>query len=475
MNFEVVIGLETHIEQNTQTKMFCACKNEFNAAPNSCCCDVCTGLPGALPVINEEAVNKIIKLGLALNCKINNVSVFDRKGYFYPDNPKSYQITQFHHPICTNGFVEIEDNGKTKQIRIHEIHLEEDAGKLIHNSLTGETMVDFNRCGVPLMEIVTEPDFRSTAEVMAYLEKIKAIAKAVDASDCKMERGELRCDVNISLRPFGSEKFGERTEMKNINSFKAIERAINYEVARQTKILESGGKIHQQTLRWDDAAGQNYSMRSKENANDYRYFPEPDLNPLFVSNETIEKIKSQMQLLPHQRKAVYEEKYGFSSYDAEQLSKEEYIYSFFDAAVDAGIKPKTASSWIQGEIAKIINEEMAEKPSIKVGAKDLAQIIKMQEEGTISQATAREVLRKVWGTNQNPEELVKKLGLAAVSDDESIRKVLEDIFEKNPQAVADYKSGNKKTVAFFVGQTMKATQGKANAAVVNKLLAEMLQ
>lgn len=475
MNYEVVIGLETHIEQNTKTKMFCSCKNEFGAQPNTNVCEVCTAMPGALPKVNQQAVYNTIKAGLATNCTINKDFAFDRKNYFYPDNPKAYQISQLYVPICTNGRVDlITPSGKNFSIRIHQIHLEEDAGKLIHNDFTGETMVDFNRCGVPLMEIVTEPDFRSTEEVMTYLEYIRSTFKAIGVTDCKMERGQLRCDVNISLRPQGQKTYGERTEMKNINSLKAIERAITYEVQRQTNLLNEGKHIAQETLRWDDLKGKNFTMRSKEDAEDYRYFPEPDLYSFHVSAQEVEKLKSELPLLPNQRIQKYKNDYGFSDYDAQQLAKETYIYTFFDKCVECGISAKESSNWIQGEIAKIINEEMAEQPAIKVSPLQLKSILQMLGSGAIAQATARDVLRKVWGNNIDPQQLVKDLGLAAVSDDSAIRKILEQIIQNNPQAVADYKGGNKKAVAFFVGQTMKATQGKANAQVVNKLIAEML-
>lgn len=475
MNYEVVIGLETHIEQNTKTKMFCSCKNEFGAQPNTNVCEVCTAMPGALPKVNQQAVYNTIKAGLATNCTINKDFAFDRKNYFYPDNPKAYQISQLYVPICTNGRVDlITPSGKNFSIRIHQIHLEEDAGKLIHNDFTGETMVDFNRCGVPLMEIVTEPDFRSTEEVMTYLEYIRSTFKAIGVTDCKMERGQLRCDVNISLRPQGQKTYGERTEMKNINSLKAIERAITYEVQRQTNLLNEGKHIAQETLRWDDLKGKNFTMRSKEDAEDYRYFPEPDLYPFHVSAQEVEKLKRELPLLPNQRIQKYKNDYGFSDYDAQQLAKETYIYTFFDKCVECGISAKESSNWIQGEIAKIINEEMAEQPAIKVSPLQLKSILQMLGSGAIAQATARDVLRKVWGNNIDPQQLVKDLGLAAVSDDSAIRKILEQIIQNNPQAVADYKGGNKKAVAFFVGQTMKATQGKANAQVVNKLIAEML-
>ena len=473
MEYEVVIGLETHVEQSTKTKMFCSCKNEFGAAPNTNVCEVCMALPGALPVVNEQAIHNIVKAGLATNCKINQTFAFDRKNYFYPDCPKAYQITQLYVPICVNGHVDLVADGKPFSIRIHQIHMEEDAAKLIHNSLTSETMVDFNRCGTPLMEIVTEPDFRSISQVLTYLEYIKETFKAIGISECRMERGQLRCDVNVSLRPIGSEKFGERTEMKNINSFKAIERAIRFEIERQKEIYDNGEKVHRETLRWDDEQGRNYPMRSKEEAMDYRYFPEPDLLPLHITNEELEAIKAEMPLLPEQRKAKYKG-YGLTDYDADQLSKEKYIYAFFDSAVAAGVAPKEASNWVQGEIAKVVNEEMAEQPEIRLNAKDFADLVELYKSGTITQASAREVMRKMWGTQEKPKDLVEQLGLASVSDDSALRKVLEEVFAASPQAVADYKAGNKKTIAFFVGQVMKATKGKANAGMVNKLVAEML-
>lgn len=473
MNYEVVIGIETHIEQNTKTKMFCSCKNEFGGAPNTHCCEICTAMPGALPVINKQAVYNTIKAGLATGCSIAKRFYFDRKGYFYPDLPKAYQISQLYVPICTNGKVDFEVEGKRCSVRLNRIHLEEDSGKLIHG-VTGETMVDFNRAGVPLLEIVTEPDFRSAKEVLAYLETLKSTFKAIGVSECRMERGHLRCDVNVSLRPFGAKEYGKRTEMKNLNSFRAIERAINYEVERQTALLNAGKKIEQETLRWDDNLGQNFTMRSKEDSEDYRYFPEPDLLPIEISQEEIDMIKASLPLLPHERKALYKEKYHLSDYDLEQLTRDVAISNFFEESIKCGAEPREASNWIQGEVSKILNEEMQEEIEIKVTASNFAKLLNMYKKGDISQSSAREVLRKLWETNQDPETLVEKLGLKAVSDDGAIRAILSDIIAKNPQAVADYKVGNKKAVAFFVGQTMKATQGKANAAVVNKLVSELL-
>ena len=473
MKYEVVIGLETHIEQNTKTKMFCSCKNEFGGAPNTHCCEVCTAMPGALPVINRQAVYNTIKAGLATNCTISKKFYFDRKGYFYPDLAKAYQISQLYLPICQNGHVDFEVGGKQCSIRLNRIHLEEDAGKLVHG-MFGETMVDFNRGGVPLMEIVTEPDFRSVEEVMVYLETVKSVFKAIGVSECRMERGHLRCDVNVSLRPFGQKEYGKRTEMKNLNSFRAIERAIRYEIDRQTKLLDEGKEVVQETLRWDDELGKNFTMRSKEDSEDYRYFPDPDLLPVSVSDEEIEMLKKEMPILPEARKAIYKQKYGFSDYDASQLTKDGAISDFFEKAIECGVEPREASNWIQGEIAKIMNEEMQEEVEIKVSPESFAKLIKMYKAGEIAQASAREVLRKLWQKDEDPAVLVEKLGLKAVSDDSAIRAILEDIIAKNPQAVADYKGGNKKAVAFFVGQTMKATQGKANAAVVNKLVAELL-
>ncbi len=473
MDYEVVIGLETHIEQNTKTKMFCSCKNEFGGAPNTNCCEVCTAMPGALPVINRQAVYNTIKAGLATNCEISKTFYFDRKGYFYPDLAKAYQISQLYVPICKNGKVEFEVNGKQYAIRLNRIHLEEDAGKLVHG-LFGETLVDFNRGGVPLMEIVTEPDFRSVEQVMAYLDTIKNIFKAIGVSECRMERGQLRCDVNVSLRPFGSPNFGTRTEMKNLNSFKAIERAIKFEISRQTKILNSGGKIVQETLRWDDVVGQNYPMRSKEDSQDYRYFPDPDLLPITITDEEIKKIKNELPVLPAQLKSEYKKKYGFSDYDATQLSKNIEISKFFEECVKAGIEPREASNWIQGEISNILNEQVGEEIVIKLVPINFAKLIGLYKAGEISQASARQVLRKIWDSNEDPGEIVEKQGLKALSDDTEIRKIVEEIISKNPNAVNDYKSGNKKALAFFVGQTMKATQGKANAGIVNKIIIELL-
>ena len=473
MEYETIIGIETHIEQNTKTKMFCQCKNAYGGVANSNCCEVCTAMPGALPTINRQAVYKTIKAGLATNCKISRTIKFDRKSYFYPDLAKSYQISQLYLPICSNGKIEFKVDDKIKEVRINRIHLEEDTGKLTH-SITGETMIDFNRAGVPLMEIVTEPDFRSAEEVISYLEEIKSLFKAIGVSECRMERGQLRCDVNVSLRAFGEQKYGIRTEMKNLNSFKSIERAIKYEISRQKKLLDKGEKIEQETLRWDDASGRNYSMRTKEDSKDYRYFPEPDLLPIEITEDEMSKIEEEMPILPSQRRIKYKEKYNLTEYDIEQLTRENEIASFFEASIESGVDAKDASVWIQGEISKIINEEKQDQTKIELKADHFAQLIKIYKSGEISQASAREVLRAMWGSQKTPEQIIEERGLKAVTDENYIREIVKKIIKNNEQALIDYKNGNKRALTYFIGQVMKETQGKVKADIASKIILEMI-
>ena len=475
MNYEVVIGLEMHVELNTKTKAFCGCINEFGGAPNSHCCPVCVGLPGALPVVNDAAVNKTIMAGLATKCEIANEFHFDRKNYFYPDLAKAYQISQDARPICKNGYIEITNSaGQTKKIRINRIHLEEDSGKLTHN-YDGTSYIDYNRAGVPLIETVSEPDIRSAEEAILYLNELKNIYKAIGVSECKMEQGMLRCDVNISLREFGSKVYGTRTEMKNLNSFKAIERAINYEVQRQTEILNNGGKISQATLRWDDELGKNFEMRKKSDASDYRYFKEPDIYDIKISEERIKKLKESMPLLPSEIVKNLIEKYGLNNYDANLIARDSVITNLFYDTVKFTNKPKQITNWITSEINKRLNLSFDEDTVINIKPSQLAGIIDNYDNNVISQPAARKLFDIVWeGSEDSIDSLIDKFNFRLSNDTTTLEKVVKEIIDNNPKAVQDYKSGNSKAMAFFVGQTMKAMKGQANAGIVNDLIKKLL-
>lgn len=476
MEYEVVIGLETHVELNTKTKVFCGCANEFGGIPNSHCCPVCTGMPGSLPRLNSSAVEKTIMAGLATNCKINNKFGFERKNYFYPDLSKAYQISQSSAPICIEGYVEVHDKkGNLKKIRINRIHLEEDAGKLVH--ALGETYVDYNRGGVPLIETVSEPDLSSAEEALEYLNFLKNTFKHIGVSDCKMEQGSLRCDVNISLRPVGSKELGKRTEMKNLNSFKAIERAIRYEVERQRKVYVAGGKIVQETLRWDDEKGENFPMRSKEDAQDYRYFPEPDILLTSISEEKIEEIRRNMPMLPREIKAKLVSEYSLSEYDAELIARNDAIYKLFTKTVKLYNNPKKVTNWITSEVNKRLNLVVEEDVTIPVSAKDLAKLLKVYEDGGVSQQGARTIFEVLWDNtkNESVEEIIARLGLKLESNDDELEAIIAKIVAENPKAANDFKSGNQKAFAFFVGQTMKATRGQADAGKINAIIRKHLE
>ncbi len=474
MAYDIVIGLETHIELNTKTKVFCGCKNEFGGEPNTHCCPVCIGLPGSLPRVNAEAVKKAITMGLITNCEISKTFAFDRKHYFYPDLSKSYQITQDRTPICRDGYLEITGkDGAPKRIRIHQIHLEEDAGKLIH-SASGETYVDYNRGGVPLIEIVSEPDMSSVEEALEYVTTLKELAKFSGVSDVKMEQGSLRCDVNVSLKPAGASEYGVKVEMKNINSFKAIERAIKYEVARQTRLLEMGETILPETRRWDDLAGENYAMRSKEGAKDYRYMPEPDILPTTITDAEIDEIKNNIPMLPREIKSRLVTEYGLGDYDANLISKEGEISKFFFDAVNYYTNPKKVANWITSEINKRINNEFMEEIIVPINAKEFGVMLTMLDKGELSQQGARTILNELWGNDETTIQIVERLSLKMESNDEELEDLIKKIIAENEKCVADYKGGNQKAFAFFVGQVMKATRGQANAGKVNELLLKHL-
>jgi aspartyl-tRNA(Asn)/glutamyl-tRNA(Gln) amidotransferase subunit B len=469
-----VIGLEVHSELSTKSKIYCGCTTEFGGEVNTHCCPICTGMPGTLPVLNEKVVEFAIKAGLAMNCEITKYSKQDRKNYFYPDLPKAYQVSQFDLPLCKNGYVDIEVDGKTKRIGITRIHIEEDAGKLMHDQWETGSLVDFNRCGVPLIEIVSEPDMRSAEEAKALLEKIKAILEYLEVSDCKMQEGSLRCDVNLSIRPFGQEKFGTRTEMKNLNSFRAIGRAIEGEEKRQRELIEDGGSVVQETRRWDDIKGSSYSMRSKEEAHDYRYFPEPDLAPIVTTDETIKKIKSELPELPDERRKRYIVEYSLPEYDAWLLTSSKVLAHYFEEAAKASGSPKMVSNWMMGDMMRILKERNLEYENIPFKPADLAELISLIEKGTISGTIAKTVFEDMFETGKNPSSIVQEKGLTQMSDEGELIAIVKEVLAQNTQSVEDLKAGKDRAFGFLVGQAMKATKGKANPQIINKILKELL-
>ncbi len=478
MKYEAVIGLEIHCELKTKTKIFCGCATGFGAEQNTHVCPVCLGLPGVLPTVNKRVVEFGIKAGLATNCTINKYSKFDRKNYYYPDLPKNWQTSQYDLPIAEHGWVDIDVDGEKKRIRLTRIHMEEDAGKLVHSGTTikdsATSNVDYNRTGVPLLEIVSEPDLRSAEEARAYMEKIKAIMEYIDVSNCRMEEGNLRADINVSLRPVGTKELGTRTEMKNINSFKNLEDAINYEIERQQEVLEDGGHIVQETRTFDPARGITLSMRSKENAHDYRYMPEPDLPPIVTSEETIEKYRSELPELPDARRARLEKEYGLSDYDAGIITSSRAMAEYFDAVVATGADPKLAANWIMGDLAKNLNEDGIDIAKSPVSAERLGKMIGLIMKDTISGKIAKKVFKEMWTNEDDPEKIVKDKGLVQITDTGAIEAAVDAAIAANPKAVAEYKGGKKKAIGALVGQVMKATRGKANPQMVNKMLAEKL-
>lgn len=479
-SYITVIGLEVHAELKTKTKAFCSCSTEFGAEPNTHVCPVCLGMPGALPVLNKRVVEFAIRAGLALNCDIQKFNKMDRKNYFYPDLAKNYQISQWDEPICLGGHIDIRVNGEKKRIGITRIHMEEDAGKLVHSGLTISTSdssaVDYNRAGVPLIEIVSEPDMRSAAEARAYMEQLKAILEYTDVCDCKMQEGSLRCDANISVMPEGATEFGTRAEIKNLNSFRALERAIEYEVERQIEIVEDGGHVVQETRTWDDANGVTLSMRSKEEAHDYRYFPEPDLVPINLDQAWIDEIKATLPELPSARKErLLAEDVPEDNADIIVASKK--VADYFDEGTKATKNLKALSNWLIGDVAGYLNAEGIEidDPEFKITPDHLGELVNLIDKGVLSSKLAKQVFAEMLKENEAPEALVKKLGLEQVSDAGELGKLVDEVIAANPQSIADFKAGKKKALGFLVGQIMKATHGKANPGMVNKMLMEKLQ
>ena len=473
-DYEVVIGLEVHSELSTKTKIFCSCPTQFGAAPNTQVCPICMAMPGTLPMLNEKVVEYAVKAGIATNCEISRDSKNDRKNYFYPDLPKAYQISQYDKPLCQNGYIEIEVNNEIKKIGITRIHIEEDSGKLNHDELAKGSLVDLNRAGVPLIEIVSEPDLRSSKEAEAYLKKLKSILEYIEVSDCKMQEGSFRADVNVSVRKKGAKELGTRTEMKNMNSFRSIARGIEYEIERQIDVLENGGKVEQETLRWDDVSGKTFSMRDKEDAQDYRYFPEPDLVAIKLSEEYIENIKNNLPEMPESRRKRYLEEYNLSPKDAKILTSSKYLSELFEKAIKVCNNPKAVNNFIISDISRILNETELDPIEIPFDAKQLGKLVILVDKGTISSSIAKKVLEELFQNPRDPEEIVKEKGWIQISDEGAIKEVVQNVLEANPQSIQDYKAGKDRALGFLVGQAMKQTKGKANPQLLNKLFLEEL-
>ncbi|WIV18675.1 Asp-tRNA(Asn)/Glu-tRNA(Gln) amidotransferase subunit GatB [Paenibacillus polygoni] len=472
--YETVIGLEVHVELHTKSKIFCGCSTEFGAPPNTHTCPICLGHPGVLPVLNRQAVEYAMKAAMALNCTIADVSKFDRKNYFYPDSPKAYQISQYDQPIGENGWIDIEVDGKTKRIGITRLHLEEDAGKLTHVDGGYASLADFNRVGTPLVEIVSEPDISSPEEARAYLEKIRAIMQYCDVSDVKMEEGSLRCDANISLRPFGETKLGTKAELKNMNSFRGVQRGLEYEEIRQAELLDDGEEIVQETRRWDEAAGKTLSMRSKEQAHDYRYFPDPDLVTLHISQEWKDRVRASIPELPDERKARYTSEYGLPTYDADVITSSVHLANLFEDSMKYTSDAKAVSNWIMGDLLGYLNSEGVEITALQLTGQGLGEMVGLIEKGTISNKIAKTVFKEMLESGKLPKQIVEEKGLVQISDEGAILTIVEQVVAANPQSVEDYKAGKQKAIGFLVGQVMKESKGKANPGLANKLLVEVL-
>lgn len=472
--YETVIGLEVHVELATKTKIFCGCSTAFGGAPNTHTCPVCTGMPGSLPVLNKQVVEYAVAVGLATNCDITQYCKFDRKNYFYPDNPQNYQISQLYLPICRNGHVDIETENGKKSIGIHEIHMEEDAGKLIHDEWEDCSLVDYNRSGVPLIEIVSEPDMRSADEVIAYLEKLRMTVQYLGASDCKLNEGSMRADVNLSVREVGAKEFGTRTEMKNLNSFRAIQHAIEGERERQIELLESGQEVIQETRRWDDAKEYSYAMRSKEDAQDYRYFPDPDLVPAYISDEWLDEIRAKQPEFREAKMARYKEEFDIPEYDIGIITDSKHMADLFEETTAICKQPKKVSNWLMGETLRLLKEKSMDPEDIVFSPENLAKLIALVDSKAINSSVAKEVFEVMFDKNIDPEKYVEEKGLKTVNDEGALRKTIEDVIAANPQSVNDYHNGKDKAIGFLVGQTMKAMKGKADPGMVNKILKELL-
>ena len=473
-DYEAVMGLEVHAELSTKTKIFCSCPTKFGAEPNTQVCPICMAMPGTLPVLNEKVVEYAVKAGLATNCEISRNSKNDRKNYFYPDLPKAYQISQYDQPLCEHGYIEIETSEGKKKIGITRIHIEEDAGKLNHDEFGGGSLVDLNRAGVPLIEIVSEPDLRTPEEVDCYLKKLKSILEYIEVSDCKMQEGSLRADVNVSIRKKGDSKLGTRTEMKNMNSFRSIGRALEYEISRQIDVVEDGGIIEQETLRWDEVSGKTFSMRDKEDAQDYRYFPDPDLVAIKLSEEYIENIKKSLPEMPESRKQRYLEEYKLSEKDAGIITSSKYLSDLFEKASEVCGNHKAVNNWIISDISRILNESEMDPIEIPFDANQLGKLVILIDKGTISSSIGKKVLVELFENPRDPEQIIKEKGWIQISDEGAIKDIVLKIIQANPQSVADYKAGKDRALGFLVGQAMKETKGQANPQMLNKMFTEEL-
>lgn len=473
--YELACGLEVHTELSTKTKIFCSCTTEFGGEPNTHVCEICSGMPGTLPVVNEKVVEYAIRTGLATNCEITQYNKFDRKNYFYPDLPKAYQVSQLYLPICQNGYVEIHSSkGGMKKVRIKEIHMEEDAGKLVHDAYSDCTLVDYNRCGVPLLEIVSEPDIESADEAVEYVEKLREILQFIGASDCKMQEGSLRADVNVSVKPVGSDELGTRTEMKNINTFKGIHRAIEHESARQIDLIEDGKKVVQETRRWDDSKGYSYAMRSKEDAQDYKYFPEPDIPPISISDETISLIKLSLPELPDVKKQRYINEYGLSEKDTANICSSVYLVRIFEKTIEVTNDPKESAKWVLGELMKLLNDTSTLPENMNFRAESLGEVINLLKAGKISRDSAKKTFKAVFEEDVNPQEYIDKNNMGLMSDTGAIKTAIEEVLANNEKAVNEYKDGKDASFNFLIGQSMRALRGKAPASEVTKILKELL-
>jgi len=474
MDFTTVIGLEVHAQLLSKSKIFCSCSTTFGAPPNSHTCPVCLGMPGVLPVLNQTVVEYALKMALATNCRINPSSSFARKNYFYPDLPKAYQISQYAEPLAEHGYLDIDAEGTTKRIGITRIHLEEDAGKLLHDEHNPASYVDLNRTGVPLIEIVSEPDIRSPEEAAAYLRALHEILVYLEVCDGNMEEGSFRCDANVSLMPVGSSTFGIRTELKNMNSFRNVQRALEYEIKRQRYVLESGGKVVQETRLWDAAAATTSSMRGKEEAHDYRYFPEPDLAPVVIDGEWIKRLQNEMPELPAAKRARFVSEYQIPAYDAGVLTADKHLAFYYEAVVRLSGKPKQASNWVMGDVLRFLNEDKKSIRECPISPLALAELLGLLEENIISGKIAKEVIEEMYATGKMPQEIIASKGISQISDASTLLAVIEEIIKANPQQLAQYRAGKEKLFGFFVGQVMKATSGKANPALLNELLKKSL-
>ncbi|MEG6521441.1 Asp-tRNA(Asn)/Glu-tRNA(Gln) amidotransferase subunit GatB [Desulfotomaculum sp. 1211_IL3151] len=475
--YETVIGIEVHVELKTNTKIFCNSTTEFGGEPNHHACPVCLGLPGTLPVLNKKVVEYAVRAALALNCQVASFSKFDRKNYYYPDLPKNYQISQYDLPIAEHGYLDIKVGDQEKRIGITRLHLEEDAGKLVHQGnivTTPYSLVDYNRTGVPLIEIVSEPDLRSSEEARAYVEKLKAIIQYTGVSDCRMEEGSLRCDVNVSVRPVGQREFGTKAEIKNLNSFRALQRALEFEVERQIKVLNSGGKVIQETRTWDEAKGMTISMRSKEQAHDYRYFPDPDLVPLVLDHQWIDFIRESLPELPDQRRTRYMQAYGLPEYDASVLTLTKEMSDYFEEVIKYYDHPKVISNWLMGDLSRLLNASGIDITQCKIKPARLAEMLKLMDQGTISGKIAKTVFEEMFNSGKDPAVIVQEKGLVQISDAGAIASVVAEVIAANPKSVQDYQAGKTQAIGFLVGQVMKATRGKANPELVNRILLEKL-